>query len=141
MPVSFKIEGLTELSDQLAHLPAALQERAKFITLLHATAAMNRIREAYPARTGDGAKSLRNKLKVTSEESTFSASAIVKNTSPLAALFEFGTMARHKALGANTGAMPAGHVFIRINVEERRKMYDDFKALLEEAGLTVTGDA
>jgi hypothetical protein len=91
---------------------------------------------------GDGPKSLRNRLKVTTDESTFSASAIVVNTSPLAALFEFGTQARHKALGASTGAMPPGHVFIRITVKERRAMYnDDFRALLEKAGLTVEGSA
>jgi len=139
---SFRIEGLTELSDQLAALPAELQAKARSIVLLRANRALNRMRTAYPARTGDGDKSLRNKLKVTSEESTFSASAIVKDTSPLAAIFEFGTMARHKALGASTGAMPAGRVFIRIAVEERRAMYeDDFRALLTEAGLTVEGSA
>jgi hypothetical protein len=138
---TFTIEGLTELSDQLAALPAALQERARFLTMFYATRAMNRIREEYPARTGDGNKSLRNKLKVKTEESTFTASAIVVNTSPLAALFEFGTMARHTALGANRGAMPPGHTFIRIDVEERRAMYEAFRALLVEAGLTVTGDA
>lgn len=142
MPATFRIEGLTELADQLARLPAELQAEARAITLRRATRAMERIRAAYPARTGDGNKSLRNRLKITTDESTFSASAVVKNTSPLAALFEFGTMARHKALGASTGAMPAGHVFIRINVEERRAMYeDDFRALLEKAGLTVTGSA
>jgi Bacteriophage HK97-gp10, putative tail-component len=139
---TFRIEGLTELSDQLARLPAELQAKARTIVLLRANKALNRMRQAYPARTGDGNKSLRNKLKVTTEESTFSASAIVKNTSPLAALFEFGTQARHKALGASTGAMPAGHVFIQIAVEERRAMYeDDFRALLEQAGLTVEGSA
>lgn len=141
MPATFRIEGLTELADQLTALPATLQERARVITAIYAERAINRMREAYPARTGDGKKSLRNKLKVTHEESTFSASAVVKNTSPLAAIFEFGTMARHKALGASTGAMPAGHVFIRIDVEERRAMYEEFRALLQEAGLTVTGDA
>jgi hypothetical protein len=50
-------------------------------------------------------------------------------------------MARHTALGADRGAMPAGHTFIRIDVEERRAMYEAFRALLVEAGLTVTGDA
>jgi hypothetical protein len=140
--VSFKIEGLTELANQLEALPTDLQQEARGITLQRARAAMDEIRVAYPARLGDGPKSLRNRLKVTTDESTFSASAIVVNTSPLAALFEFGTQARHKALGASTGAMPAGHVFIRITVKERRAMYnDDFRALLEKAGLTVEGSA
>jgi HK97 gp10 family phage protein len=139
---SFKIEGLTELADQLEALPTNLQTEARAITVQRANAAMEEIRAAYPARLGDGPKSLRNRLKVTTEDSTFAASAIVKNTSPLAALFEFGTQARHKALGASTGAMPAGHVFIRISVKERRAMYEeDFRALLERAGLTVEGNA
>lgn len=142
MPATFRIEGLTELVDQLARLPAELQEQAMVITRIRAERAMNRIREAYPLRTGDGKKSLRNRLKITTDDSTFSAAAVLKNTSPLAAIFEFGTMARHKALGASTGAMPSGHVFIRIAVEERRAMYnEDFRALLEKAGLTVEGSA
>lgn len=142
MPVSFRIDGLTELADQLKRLPHELQAEARAITLRRANAAAERMRAAYPDRTGDGKKSLRNRLKVTTEESSFSASAIVKNTSPLAAIFEFGTMARHTALGANRGSMPVGHVFIRINVEERRAMYnDDFRELLERAGLAVEGGA
>lgn len=140
--VSFKIEGLTELANQLEALPTDLQREARAITLQRARAAMEQIRARYPARTGDGPKSLRNRLKINTEESTFAASAIVVNTLPLAALFEFGTQARHKALGASTGAMPAGHVFIPITVKERRAMYnDDFRALLEKAGLTVEGSA
>ena len=35
---TFTIEGLTELSDQLAALPAALQERARFLTMFYANA-------------------------------------------------------------------------------------------------------
>jgi len=142
MPAQLTIDGLTELGDQLARLPAELQAEARAITLRRATQAMTRMRARYPERTGDDKKSLRNRLKIKTEESQFSASAIVVNTSPLAAIFEFGTQARHKALGASTGAMPAGHVFIPIAVEERRAMYnDDFRALLEKAGLTVEGSA
>jgi HK97 gp10 family phage protein len=142
MPATFVIDGLTELTEQLAQLPAALQAEARAITLQRANRAAARMREAYPQRTGDGNKSLRNRLKVTTEESNVSASAIVKNTSPLAAIFEFGTQARHNALGANRGAMPAGHVFIRIASEERRAMYnEDFRELLERAGLVVEGAA
>jgi hypothetical protein len=142
MPVTFKVDGLTELADQLAHLPEALQAEARAIVERRAASAMARIRAAYPQRTGDGKKSLRNRLKLTTEETNVSASAVVKNLSPLAAIFEFGTQARHKALGASTGAMPAGHVFIPITVEERRAMYEvDFRALLVKAGLVVEGNA
>ena len=49
-------------------------------------------------------------------------------------------MARHTALGANRGAMPPGHTFIRIDVEERRAMYeDDFAPCSSRPGLTVDG--
>lgn len=142
MPVTFRIDGFAELVDALTRLPTDLQREAQGIVLRRANTAAQRMRSTYPDRTGNDKKSLRNRIKVTTENTTFSAAAVVKNTSPLAAIFEFGTQARHKALGASTGAMPAGHVFIRIDVEERRAMYnEDLRALLERAGLIVEGAA
>jgi hypothetical protein len=65
----------------------------------------------------------------------------VVNRSPHAWMFENGTQARHTAIGANRGAMPPGHVFIRIAIIKRKQMYAQLRGLLERHGLKVTGHA
>lgn len=131
-------EGLFELRDALRQLPAALTAEASAIVVDAANGAKADIVNDYPARTGE----LKSKVSVTVQAAgTLAVVAIVKNTSPLANIFENGTQARHTSLGANRGSMPPGHVFIPNVARRRRQMYEKLKELLRSQGLVVSGDA
>lgn len=137
MSASVHWSGLDELREALRHLPDELTADASGIVEGAANGAEVDIHAGYPERTGN----LRNHLTKTHfERGKFSAGVILKNTSPHASIFENGTQARHTAIGANRGAMPAGHVFIPAVAKARRRMYDQLKQLLVRHGLTVSGD-
>lgn len=137
MSVTFTIEGLDELRQELLKLPAVLADKsAKRITVRTLLAAQ-RIRNNYPSRTGD----LRNHVTAKVDQSGVSVVGTVKNTAKHAYIFETGTQARHTDIGANRGSMPAGHVFIPIVAEERREMYSDLAEIIAGEGLEVSGDA
>jgi hypothetical protein len=68
-------------------------------------------------------------------------SYLVRNPAKHAAIFEFGTQARHTKLGANRGSMPPGHVFLPIVQQRRRTMYLRLKDMLVRFGFNqVFGD-
>ena len=68
------------------------------------------------------------------------AGAILKSSAPHAWLFEHGSQARHNDIGANRGSMPPGNIFGPIAGRARRRMNEQFVAMLERNGLTVTGE-
>lgn len=133
----FTWNGLDELKAQLRTLPADLTEEAAQIIDTTARSAEASIKAAYPRRTGK----LRDGLSTTRIRSGFTAGAIVKNSSPLAHIFELGTQARHTRIGANRGSMPRGRVFVPRITKARRAVYAALKNLLTRHGLLVSGDA
>lgn len=128
-------DGLAELREELRNMPKELTDEAGGIVRSSAESAAADAEAGYPSRTGD----LKSRMRVTVENGgQFGVAVVVKNTSPLAQIFENGTQARHTSLGANRGAMPPGHVFVPAMIRRRRQMYERLKALLVSKGLTVT---
>jgi len=128
--------GLDELKADLRRLPEELAQEGSAIIFAHADGAMAEIAAAYPTRTGNLRKGLRRTINAVGR---WGAGALVKNVAKHAWIFEHGTQARHTAIGANRGAMPAGRVFIPIVMRWRRKMYAQLAALLERHGLRTSG--
>lgn len=139
MSTSVKWEGLDEFREWLHTLPLEAGNEAEKIVQAEANAAAFQIRSRYPARTGE----LQRKVTVNRRVSRQGVvSYVVRNGSRLAAIFEYGTQARHTKIGANRGAMPPGHVFIPIVLQRRRTMYLRLKDLLVRFGFNrVFGDA
>jgi hypothetical protein len=149
----FRLDGLAELVDGLQKLTPELQDEGRAIVFDGADQAVNDLIAAYPVRAtglhpGPRRKSpwfspgkLRKSLIVVKTAGQFSSLAIVKNTDPIAWLFENGSQARHLDNGKVVGAMPARHVFIPTMMRRRRAMYEQLKALVASKGITVTGDA
>ena len=130
--------GLDEEYAQLATLPADLTTDTVPEVERIATNAEATIRAGYPVRTGN----LRNGLTVQIRQEPMAVKAVVINTSPDAVLYERGTQARHTAIGANRGSMPADPIFSATLIRARRTLYDTaVPDVLTEHGLTVTGRA
>lgn len=139
--VRLVIDGLRELVDDLQKLPTTLKSKANPVVRAHARGAFEEIRSGYPPRAHD---ELVSHLEMVESETTpgdYAVSMAVRNTSNLAFIFERGTAARHTKIGANRGVIPPGHVFEPIYLRWRRQMDDALKALVEQEGLTVTGQA
>jgi hypothetical protein len=133
-------EGASEFLAALRRLPEELTGEAGSIVVQSASDAAQDVRGAYQSRQRTG--KLANGVKVTQDAvGRFGVTATVRSTAPHAHLFEVGTQARHTAIGANRGSMPAGHAFVPAMVRHRRRMVQRLKALLEKKGLEVTGDA
>jgi Bacteriophage HK97-gp10, putative tail-component len=132
-------DGLDEFKAQLRNLPADLADDAGPIVLEAAEVAQAEAERTYPERTGNLKNGLRiDKITV----GRFGAAVRLVNRSPHAHLFENGTQTRQTAIGANRGAMPAGHVQIPAAIRARRDMYDNLKDLIaaHPLGLTVSGE-
>jgi hypothetical protein len=130
--------GLTELQQALQHLPDALVGDARAIVQRHAEAATAATRDGYPsyARHLRGGVSLR---ELSAAGDRFGIGFQLRNTSPDASWFEFGTQIRRTAKGHDRGAMPAGRVLVPIAIRERAAMLTELVALVRAAGFTVTG--
>ena len=135
----FAMDGLAELKAALRNLPKELQAESSAIVYANADKARDELRAEYAKHTRTG--NLANHVTVSKRPGQFGAAALVKNTAKHAHLFENGTQARHTDIGANRGAMPAGHVFVPIMIRRRRVMYEVLKELLVKHGLIVSGDA
>lgn len=134
----FEFRGLEEFKQQLRALPDQLASEASHIVIGAAESAAADVRRGYSAHVHSG--NLEQHVKVEHRQTgTAGVVAVVKSTARHAHLFEFGTQARHNAFGANRGSMPAGHVFVPAIVRARRAMYQQLVALLERAGLRVSG--
>jgi hypothetical protein len=129
-------DGLDQLKADLRALPANLGAEGGAIVEAHADIAIADIDAAYPTRTGRLRKGLKKTINRTGR---FGTGAVIRNNAPHAYIFEHGTKARHNAIGAFRGSMPAGNVFIPRMQKWRRRMYQQLAALLERAGLRVTG--
>jgi hypothetical protein len=133
---TFTIAGLAELRAALRTLPADLTGEASEILIDEGDQALNEIVTGYPER----ARSLRSKTKKTVRDiGTAGVGLVITNTAKEATWFEIGTQARHTALGANRGSMPAGNVFIPPIQRHRRAAMQRLKAMMERNGLTVGG--
>lgn len=133
MPTEMRLDGLDEFSDELKRLPDDLSDEGGAIAVRRAEAAEAAIAAKYPRRTGD----LASHTRVQVERSGHKTEATVINDHRLAWIFELGTQARHTSIGANRGAMPAGHVFLPITQRAQREKEDEIAAMLREKGLTV----
>lgn len=131
-------EGLEEYREQLRALPEDLTGEAANLVEGKANSVAHAIKAAYPVRTGK----LRDKLTVTHIPSggSLKAGSVIKNTAKHARVFEYGTQARHTAIGANRGAMPPGHVFVQRIVRGRRELTQQLKAMVARHGATVVGE-
>ena len=135
--MSFVIEGIDDFREALRNLAPDLAQDAGDLIVEHTNIAAERMVAAYPeGPTGH----LKGGVKFSIERSQFGALGIVKNTAQHAYIFEEGTQARHTELGANRGAMPPGHVFVPIMMDERRKVNDGLKTLIQASGLETDGD-
>lgn len=135
-----RLDGLAELRAELRRLPKKLRDDAEVIVDNAAKGAAGEIRVGYEQHRSSG--ELADKVELITDlpgEGGAFAGAIVQNTSKLAYIFEHGTQARHNALGANRGSMPAAHIFIPAMIRWRATMYDNIRQMMRQAGLTVDG--
>ncbi len=136
--VWFQWDGVQDLIEQFAALAPDLTIEAAPIVELAARAAKDVIYTGYPMRTGN----LRKGLAVIVKTEATRTQTTVVNKAPHAWLFERGSQARHNAIGANRGSMPANPLFSSTMMRTRRALYTALVPLLEEHfGLTVTGVA
>ena len=135
MSATFRIDGLPEQIAEMTTLPQDLTQATQPILDGAAQSVAADIQGAYPRRTGRLAAGVQVAPARTGD--TVAAARIV-NTAPHAAIFEHGTAARHTALGANRGMMPAGNVFIPRMIRVRRELGRDVAAVMTAKGLTVT---
>jgi hypothetical protein len=143
MSVTLHWDGLAEFKVDLEQLPESLAVDADAIVDAAANGAVSDIKKGYPRRSG----SLQDHVFVSRlDKGKFTSARLVKNTAPLAFIFERGTRARHyftkqKGVLHATGMMPPGNVFIPAVIKRRRAMNVQLKALLERHGLVVLGEA
>jgi len=133
MGVTLQWEGLDEFRAALRALPAQLEAEATTTIDGAAQTTADRLTAAYPDKTGE--------LRAGVSVQKFSMSAIVVSASPVAHLWEFGTQVRETQKGFNRGAEPAHYNLglVGIAEQERREMYADLIAIVEEAGFDVIG--
>lgn len=140
----FVFKGLEELKAEMKTFPADLAGEASHIVEGAANAAATDIKQGYASHrvTGD----LQDGVYVSHpSKGQLVPAAVVKNTSPLAWIFENGSEARHyisvNGVKHETGRMPPGHVFLPRIIKWRRVMNEELKALVARKGLQVSGDA
>lgn len=141
MSVTLHWDGLEEFKANLDQLPDRLTAEADQMVDAAANGAVADIKKGYPRRTGN----LQGHVFVSRlDKGKTTAARIVKNTAPLAFIFEHGTQARHyitiNGKKHETGKMPPGHVFVPAVIRRRRAMNVELKALLQKHGLVVSGD-
>jgi len=152
MPVTFRLDGLFELKEALRNLPAELQAEGAAIVFANAEKAAADLRAAYPRRVTGlhpgphrvspwfAPGQLKAKIFVQKRGGQFNATATVKNTDPIAWLYDHGSQTRKWNNGKIVGAMPATHLFGRTMARQRRVMYDVLRDLLARKGLSVSGE-
>lgn len=133
----FTFDGLEALRQALQDLPARLVGDATHRIEAAANGATVRVRTVYGQHRHTG--NLQDHVVVTHRHSAFGAKSVVRSTARHAHLFEYGRQLRYK--GMRGGAQRPRPTFVPIMEADRRKMYEDLKALLEREGLQVTGDA
>ena len=142
MSSRFVFDGLEQLKDELRTLPADLTAEASHIVEGAAHGAASTVKQEYHVKTG----ALRDDLDVNpGTASPFGVSFVVKDTDPIAWLYDNGSQARHWLSGKSTGTMwghtPPTHLFVSSMIRARLVMYEQLKELLVRKGLSVSGDA
>jgi hypothetical protein len=134
--------GMSELKAALHNLPHHLRGEAANLVTATANSAALEIRTNYggPHRhTGN----LQDHVRVEIERTSFGVRARVQSTARHAILFERGTAPRQRRQGASTGAMwtktPRPPGFIAPMQRHRRRLEAGLRALLQRAGLLVSG--
>lgn len=136
--VWFKWTGIDDLLAQFATLAPDLTDAATPDVDAAAEWAKDTIANGYPTRTGN----LKDHLTVVTHHEDARVRSVVINTSPHAALFELGTQARHTAIGAYRGSMPANPIFSATMIRARRTLYArPIPRVMESFGLKVVGSA
>jgi hypothetical protein len=136
--VWFQWTGVQELIAQFATLAPDLTTAATPIVELSARVAKDTIYTGYPTRTGN----LKKGLAITEVNESTRMSCTVINKAPHAWLFERGSQARHNAIGANRGSMPANPLFSSTMMRTRRALYTALVPhLAEQFGLKIDGVA
>lgn len=131
--------GLEELRQALQDLPEHLAREAFGIVEESTASAEAEAAQAYAAHRRSGKLGSKLKRKVTKDGA--SVVGTVRNSSPIAHIFENGSQARHTDIGANRGSMPPAHVFIPAMIRWRKRMYERLKDMMVREGLLVSGDA
>jgi phage gpG-like protein len=117
--------------EDFKRLPRELRDSAAPIVRAGAEEAVARVRSAYPRITGrlqDGVR-----LRPRSASDPAEVVYTVESTAPYALIYEFGA-----ASGKGQRARPT---FLPITGRSRRETTDDVIDLVEQAGLTVRGNA
>lgn len=132
-------DGLKEYLAELKQLPAESEREAGKLIEGGVNAAFVTIKQVYVAHRHTGA--LAKRLTI----APIKGGLQLKNTSPIAWLFDNGSQARHWASGKSTGRMwgktPPTHIFARTVGQERRRLTNQFKdMLLRRGAATVTGE-
>ncbi len=135
----FRIDGLDDLRAALRDLPDRLAGEAGHLVEANGNAAAVEIRTAYLAhrRSGNLADHVTAERQSTGRGA---ALVVIRSAARHAAIFEYGTQARHTDLGANRGSMPAAHAFVPVVQRRRRALMQSLIGLLEREGLAVRGD-
>jgi hypothetical protein len=149
----FVFNGLEELRKELRELPEKLAGEGGRLVESHGNAAVVTLKQFYGQHrhTGNLQDSVAAETRHRgSHGSTLVFLMIIKVHSPLAWLFDNGSQARHyitKQTGEKheTGAMwgntAPNHILVKTMTRARRALNKDLWALLERAGLSVTGHA
>ncbi len=135
-PTRLRYTGLRELRAELRSLPENLHGEAENHADARANRAALEIRQAYAIVSGELVQGVQVE-KV--QRTRFYAGRRVQSKSPLAFIYENGTVARQTKLGYNRGRMPPKHVFVRAMIAQRRSFYDDLRDMMRRYGLRVTG--
>lgn len=136
------ITGAEELRAALRQLPAELAAEAGAIVAGAAERTAAAARSAYESHRHTGALA-EGVSVIRAGGSPLAAVYRVRSGSRLAVIFERGTQARHYVTVRGrthvTGRMPAARVLVPAAERARAAMMADLVALVERAGLTVTG--
>ncbi len=145
MSSGFQIDGLDAFRAELRNLPENLAQEGGDLIIERTNIAAQRIFDGYPNDSGH----LKGGVKFKTERSRFGALGTVWNSAFIAFIFEEGSQARHVRgtlpgrvanFGLSRGAMPPGHVFVPIMMEERRKVNAGLKTIIQAQGLETEGD-
>lgn len=144
MSAHLEIFGLSELRQLLRALPDALVAEASRIVQRNAEIAETQLIQAYPPKTvQEHQLGLREGVRLDVHDSRFGVEAELKSRSPVAHLWEFGTVERFTAEGWPRGHMPANqnHGLVTIARRTRTQIIVELSELVVRHGLHVTRTA
>jgi len=138
MASTMEWRGLKELQAELRALPAECQGKAGKIVEGHVNAAYVTIKRVYEQHRFTG--TLSNRLTI----STVKLGLVLRSGSPLAWLFDHGSMTRQYVTEGGkthlTGRMPARHIFGRTVGFAKRRIREALKDMLLRRGATKVID-